>query len=747
MAIRLAKHFKVFVNQRRNVHQDLFSKHLRDYDRQTRTRIHDGESKVNDFKVSKYNPSFDKTQGRVIEGGERSWLKRVRKIYTLPVLPFNPLITYRNEFVSSSGRFKPEEMEENGNYLRLPIQVDKVASFVEMPYPSFVGARPGEILTRKAEIPLTIEMSEEDRCKYNLQFIAPGTWEFTSVHLQRYTKANIGKATFEELVSCIPDLLSILPKFKCNMPIKSELKHCKINPDAYPGICSGNFYQYKSEAAEFSLRVADDIWDDVNAYGCSKIKDPSVYSCGGRARRHSILGNFFNKSINEQISEFDRSEALDARLVQQPEMCWQLVNQAWQKHFAFYFHNSEVNKNSWVWLGQTMVYRGWQRLYSFLDCATCLEGDWSDFDASVSSNLIIVAFAVIASFFPYTTKTVNFFTIFCEAFTNRRVVTPGDWCYSILQGIPSGSVWTSDIGTVVNCLIWVYIIKYHEPFKLLGYKPNDFVGAFAGDDFLLGLKGDEEWDTMSAGLEEFVYEKFGMKIKGLIVDKMVNEDDDKCLTFFKTGINSQGLPIVRTNEIVKRMNLPERNYETEFGKFEAQTVSVPAPGKARQAFIEMVKAIPCEETLKFGEEAFFKDGETITYSDVTYLENLVSINFAKVVCGDKYDFNSLLGKVDRHVITNYGSHKTLNLPGVSVKDIKEAYKQMFYYPVNFPHLVKPIKKVFYRYLNRVSVLRRKVNKKFKSEIKKITMRGTGRTYEAKVIKDQYLVGHLKPRYG
>jgi hypothetical protein len=666
--------------------------------------------------VKDYVVNSDTFKGKLTfatKSGAFSGLRTAVRAKTISLFPFNINVLKMKTLVPTKLRYQPEQMHAYGANQTLPIVTDGVSSFCEMPYPSNVGGRPGKLKPRKIDATPSLVPDDEVRVKNNMSMLIPGDWSYTQGHLQRYCKAAKINYTFEGLIDCIPDVLSILPRFKAEMPTKADLRHLGVNPDASPGICWNNFTNSKAGVAPSALKAAKRIWDDINNKGVAGVRDPSIYSTGGRSRRAPVPGNFFSPDVATQVRELGTSSGFDARLVQMPDFAWSLINQAWQKNFAQYMHNSKVNKGSWMWVGQSMVNRGWQRLYDFAKCGTCLEGDWKDFDATVSYQLIVVAFAVIASYFPDTHKTQQFFSIFCESFLNRKIVTPGDWVYTNTLGVPSGSNWTTDVGTVVSAFVAVYSVKHCEDFTQYGIKIKDMVGALAGDDFLFGFDLPDLVSGIGRGWELFVKETFGMSIKGLIVNTLINDDDDQCLSFLKTGINVFGHPVVRSGEMLKRVSMPETNYTATWDKWTSQTVQMPAPGKARELFFNAIEYLSDTEVDAITSTYQNLSGFNVDSTEFDYLRNLADFYYENVVMGPTKADLSLIGTVTRFPMSKFTGANTLKVPGVTDDDICDAYLNLYYYPTNKPKKVKLVKKVFLRYLGKLSAHRQRERRRYK----------------------------------
>jgi len=117
--------------------------------------------------------------------------------------------------------------------------------------------------------------------------------------------------------------------------------------------------------------------------------------------------------------------------------------------------------------------------------------DWKSFDASVSRFEINTAFDIIKSkvIFP-NSETELTFEICRHLFIHKKIAAPDGYIYWAHKGIPSGSYFTSVIGSIVNKLRIDYLWRY-----LTGNPP---LHCFTqGDDSLIGDKALVHPDTIA----------------------------------------------------------------------------------------------------------------------------------------------------------------------------------------------------------------------------------------------------------
>lgn len=134
-------------------------------------------------------------------------------------------------------------------------------------------------------------------------------------------------------------------------------------------------------------------------------------------------------------------------------------------------------------------------------------GDYSRFDQSVPSILLERAFELIFSFFSKEEEcTVNYISNYkCWLENNyykRTQHIDGQVLFELSGGIPSGTIWTSVLGSFCNIIII-------EEFKLnYGYDQVEYL--VYGDDHVLVVNEEIDDKLFKDQYEEFVLEKFGM---------------------------------------------------------------------------------------------------------------------------------------------------------------------------------------------------------------------------------------------
>lgn len=186
--------------------------------------------------------------------------------------------------------------------------------------------------------------------------------------------------------------------------------------------------------------------------------------------------------------------------------------------------------------------------------------DMSQFDATISSSLIHIAFKIIRTWFdmdamePVSGKTVkNVFDIIEKYFIHTTIVMPdGNIYYGKDHGVPSGSYFTQMVDSIVNTIIGGTIsarfalnVDRHEIFVL-------------GDDLLMWSNRRIDLDKIA----KYANQIFGVKLHGKEKSEIYHYDD---VVHYLGRDWANGMPTLSEEEVIKRMVFPEsfRRYDKD----------------------------------------------------------------------------------------------------------------------------------------------------------------------------------------
>jgi hypothetical protein len=157
------------------------------------------------------------------------------------------------------------------------------------------------------------------------------------------------------------------------------------------------------------------------------------------------------------------------------------------------------------------------------------EFDWSLFDSTLVRDKIVAAFSIVRNMFPKSSHIDNFFIYQCDGFLDKFYVDDFRDLYKVTRGNPSGSVWTTIINSLVNCLLMEDIGMNYR-----GFAGRTFSYIVAGDDGVFFCDYYKDIKFNSCKLITWCNDKFyGMKIDIIKKGKPIMSDPDQSLCFNK----------------------------------------------------------------------------------------------------------------------------------------------------------------------------------------------------------------------
>lgn len=188
-----------------------------------------------------------------------------------------------------------------------------------------------------------------------------------------------------------------------------------------------------------------------------------------------------------------------------------------------------------------------------------IEFDWSAFDATLSREIIVCAFAVLRSFFPEDPEIDNAFVYFCHGFVDKYMLNYDGKLYKVERGNPSGTVWTTLVNSVANALLMEDICSEYPAFK--GHKYDYQV---AGDDGLIFFGQTMSFENKS--LIRWCKERWDMDLEIARSGATISNDPNKSLTFNKLCYyeSEEGklVPTVQPDLLHKRLLSPQKDLST-----------------------------------------------------------------------------------------------------------------------------------------------------------------------------------------
>jgi len=96
----------------------------------------------------------------------------------------------------------------------------------------------------------------------------------------------------------------------------------------------------------------------------------------------------------------------------------------------------------------------------FGDCSLIIESDASQFDSNTCKPLLRQAWLIFKSCFELNREVVNLLNFLEDNFIEKFLVHTSGALVYFDRGIPSGSNFTTIIGSIYNALVWYHVFKY-----------------------------------------------------------------------------------------------------------------------------------------------------------------------------------------------------------------------------------------------------------------------------------------------
>nr|UJH94049.1 RdRp [Nigrospora oryzae unassigned RNA virus 1]UWU44372.1 RdRp [Nigrospora oryzae unassigned RNA virus 1] len=301
-----------------------------------------------------------------------------------------------------------------------------------------------------------------------LQYLGPsdctvkGSWDTNRSVLEDMATQNVGTGHLGDLIQAVNIAGKSLKLQQLPAPSRSAIGQVRCNPVAYPGLVSSRCAPSRKGMFRAATAIAEHHFDEATD---KFTPDTSFWTCGGR----------------EKPSQYAQPGAqLKSRLVLMPETPSTLLESAYSQPLTRMIQKVEGD----IGIGMELTNRGFKRVTrKFNRFSHCKAYDWSGFDTRVREDMIVAAFGIMrACFYGDRAHLDNLFLRFISHTLVKQVATPGGWYYTLTQGVPSGSPFTSLLDSIVN---WLVLVDLENQFVGRdGVKQNERL--VYGDDFVQG---------------------------------------------------------------------------------------------------------------------------------------------------------------------------------------------------------------------------------------------------------------------
>jgi hypothetical protein len=464
---------------------------------------------------------------------------------------------------------------------KLPLPQTKVCTFLGT-WPFKVGSQPA--IVRRTTKSLFKWWSSPAGAPYRATcpdprnyFLVNGSWAANMHVLRAFATPSDATVTRAELLRCLSFVHTLNIPFMRN-PNRVDLDNVQITPTTYPGFITravmSHLFGKKSVSKGAVLlacaRAAHWLDERIRVDGFLGV---TPMACGGREKLNNIDSHIMSH------------KDLKSRLVLMPELISELVQMAWSQMFTVVVYAAST---PFTW-GHRMTSGGWTKVFDpFIGCETILEGDFRGWDSTISEDHIVVALSLLRMCWPDSKRADNMFLFAAANLIHKIVITPGSYLFRVSKGIPSGSCWTSIVGSVIDWMIWVDVILHNPQFRAAGVKVKDAVFRIGIDDFLVGFRQplDFDWELV----RQWINARHGVELKAGFGPKILFADrPEDCASFYKVVLY-RGAPDIRPADFWEQLVVPGTTLTATFEYISYLSARLQSPPGA-SAMVGMLASI------------------------------------------------------------------------------------------------------------------------------------------------------------
>lgn len=345
-------------------------------------------------------------------------------------------------------------------------------------FPFRYGYSPGKIkgnFNKFYEVLRNIDYKGPEELNYDPfehdRMIVPGNWPFQYKDIQKMSEPIDYKFDDDTIKTAIRKRLLFN---KLELPfITEDINHFDVyrvetNENANSGIYSSKMFGGKHKKADRYIRpIAEHLYHIISQNVCV---DNGIWSIGGRVRRQK---------------EHDINKDLRGRIIMMPEGPQKILglvfaSRIYEKLGIINYGNPsnelQIGRNDFH--GNFIEYSKYFKAKGF----NTLECDIKLFDATVHERPMVHAFGLIRSCFKKSEEFDRIFLYFMSGTIYKNVLTPGRLIYKFMKGVPSGSPFTSILGSLVNWINWTTFLYVKFPHHYMQFHINLF-----GDDIIINM--------------------------------------------------------------------------------------------------------------------------------------------------------------------------------------------------------------------------------------------------------------------
>jgi hypothetical protein len=194
-----------------------------------------------------------------------------------------------------------------------------------------------------------------------------------------------------------------------------------------------------------------------------------------------------------------------------------------------------------------------------------IEIDWAKFDSTVIEQAMSVSFRLMRACYPPSKMTDKLFVYVMSGTIYKNVALKQRFIYRLRKGLPSGTPFTSVLGTLCNWVLLNYLLRSQKLFGVS--EPNDYSLAVAGDDTLVRINKtvtSKDFIPTASELVDIAKRATNLELDpddllvgyfGYSAHEFSSETQDQNFSILKCMI-WQGIPGRRLKDLIKPISCP-----------------------------------------------------------------------------------------------------------------------------------------------------------------------------------------------
>lgn len=317
-------------------------------------------------------------------------------------------------------------------------------------------------------------------------------------YVSKYEDKSDQKLIYRVEFKIISEIIQIKDKLQFP-PFKDSISNSGFNYSASPGIPMKNIgFKNKQDLLLQDLFTAELLYVSWCTNPNSTIKPKEVWSVAARPKL---------KKLEEVVEKLHLNEPC-CRAISYCSTLEQFIGLPLWLPISLYLEKRFKETMIGIAVGINRLGEDWSRLSSTFKNSKCIYvGDFSKYDQTIPSSLILRSFDYMFSLFEETPFSTNYIKNFREwmldNIMNKFYIIDNKITFDVKSGIPSGSLWTSLLGSICNIIMLVETLK---DMNIVNYSPVVY-----GDDHIIIFYEDIDMKSFKDIFNSKILNNYGVK--------------------------------------------------------------------------------------------------------------------------------------------------------------------------------------------------------------------------------------------